>query len=262
MPELSVAWSESWLWLGGSLLLAIIGANLAWFFRQPRSGAVGEFVARVVAWRFAPWLLQFLRLLYYIGLPYAAFLWGNDAVIERYLGLRGGVGDKWLDWAQGLGWAAALGIAAWALLALGWWTYRRALAAAREGSAVAVETTSGWMLLREAAYLEVHWAFYRNAPIMAIFQRTGNEYWGIWAGLALAALEAALNPAWRKGFGDPQKAPALLMRGALAVVSSALFLETGNLWLAVALHWGVSWGLGALVRILPLPVHEAKRTSA
>jgi hypothetical protein len=45
------------------------------------------------------------------------------------------------------------------------------------------------------------------------------------------------------------------MRGALAVVSSLLPLltENGNLWLAIVIHWGVSWGLAALVRMLPLP---------
>ena len=44
------------------------------------------------------------------------------------------------------------------------------------------------------------------------------------------------------------------MRAALAVISSVLFLLTknGNLWLALALHCGVSCVLAALVRMLPL----------
>ena len=75
MSELSAAWGESWLWLGGSLLVAALWTNLAWFFRQPRVGAVGDFVARLVAWRFSPWLLQLLRLLYTVGVPFAALLW-------------------------------------------------------------------------------------------------------------------------------------------------------------------------------------------
>jgi hypothetical protein len=103
------------------------------------------------------------------------------------------------------------------------------------------------LFLREAAYHEAHWAFYRNAPILA-----AGTYWGVWIGLALAALEAALNPAWRRGLADPQRAPAQLMRAALAVVSSVLFLLTENLWLALILDWGVSRGWGTLARALPL----------
>jgi len=269
MPELTVAWSEGWLWLSGSLLLAILWANLAWFFRQPRPGMVGQFVTRLVAWRFSPWLLQLLRLLYYIGVPFAALLWGHDAVVGRLLGLQrldlpapsdeavgAAVAANWLNWSYDVGWTAALGIGAWALLALGWWAYRLALATADEGSAVAGSNTSGWVLLREAAYHEVHWAFYRNAPILA-----WGVYWGIWGGLALVALEATLNPALRKGLTDTQRAPAQLLRGALAVVSSVLFLLTQNLWLALALHWGVSWGLVTLVRTLPLCTRKPEQAA-
>jgi hypothetical protein len=264
MPELTGVWSEGWLWLNGSLLLAALWTNLAWFFRQPRPGAMGEFATPLIAWRFSPWLLQLLRLLYYIGVPFAVLLWGHDAVVGRLLGLQqldlsisGGeaasadIATNWLDWAHSVGWAVALGIGTWGLLALGWWTYRRALATAGASSDVSDMVvgadSSGWVLLREAAYHEVHWAFYRNAPILAV-----DTYWGIWVGLALVALEATLNPAWRKGLATPQQAPAQLMRGALAVVSGALFLLTRNLWLALALHWGVSWGLVALARGLPL----------
>jgi len=250
MPDLSAV-GESWLWLGGSLLLAILWANLAWFFRQPRLGAIGDSINRLSAWRFGPWLLQILRLLYYVGLPYAALLLGEDALIEQHLGLRGWQSDRWLDWARGLGWAVSLGIGTWALLALGWWSHRRALTGDGRRKTVSGSQAPDWVLLREAVYHEVHWAFYRNAPIVAL-----GKYWGTWAGLALAALEAAFNPAWREGLADPQKAPAQLMRGALAVASSVFFLKTSNLWLALALHWGVSWGLAALARTYPLPSHE------
>ncbi len=236
--------TAAWEWLGGSLFLALLWTNLAWLLRQPR---YEKYIAPVTTWRFAPWLLQFLRLVYYIGLPYGALLWGRDAIVAGILGLnveKVGVAPaaNWLDWARDVGWAVTLGICAWAMLALGWWAYNRALAADAERR-VAGAGASGWVLLREAAYHQVHWAFYRNAPIVVL-----GAYWGTWAGLALVALEAALNPAWREGCGDPGKVPVRLMYGALAVVSSVLFLLTQNLWLAVALHWGVSWGLAALAR--------------
>jgi len=266
VPEQLTSQSASWMWLGGSLLLAILWANLVWYFRKPRSTRIGELVSRLTAWRFAPLLLQVLRLLYYIGLPAAALMWGHD-VVQLYLGLSSsGQTDVWLEWTHELGWAAALGAGAWALLALGWWAYRRALHAVGEESPVAGAEASGWTFLREAAYHEVHWAFYRNAPIVFALERlTGDEYWGIWIGLALVALEAALNPAWRKGLADPAKAPAQLMRGTLAVVSSVLFARTenGNLWLSILLHFGVSWGLAALARLLPLlPAHKHDQAQA
>lgn len=271
MPELATVWSEGWLWVIGSLLLAALWSNLAWFFRQPRSGAVGGFVTRLIAWRLSPWLLQFLRLLYSIGVPFAALLWGHDAVVGRLLGLQsfdlpvvGGkeasasVAANWLDWAHDMGWGVTLGIGVWGVLALGWWTYRRAMVAADQEDAMVKVESSGWVLLREAAYHEAHWAFYRNAPIL-----TAGPYWGVWIGLALAALEAAFNPAWHKGLMAPWRLPGHLMRAALAVVSSILFVLTENLWLALVLHWGVSWGLATLARALPpLSAHEPDRAAA
>jgi hypothetical protein len=171
-----VEWHERWLWLGGSLLAGVLWANLAWFFGQPLSAEPKSFptrfragISRLTAWRFSPWLLQILRLLYYVGLPIAALLLGHDAIVEKFLGLRfrpgfavetgGATAAKWLDWARGLGWAATLGIGAWALLALGWWAYRRALAVGGASNMVASHSALGWVLLREALYHEIQWAF-------------------------------------------------------------------------------------------------------
>lgn len=260
MSALRGAAGEGWLWLAGSLLLAVLSTNLAWFFRRPRTGAVGSLVADLVAWRFFPSLLQFLRLLYCIGLPFAALLWGRDAVVRRVLGLQvlelpvltvGQTGSyavaNWLDWARDLGWAVVLGVGTWGLLALGWWTYRRAAAHPDGSGRMSAVHTSGWVCLGEAACHEAHWAFYRNAPVLVV-----GEYWGVWVGLSLVALEAALNPFWREGLTAPERTPGQLLRVALAVISSALFLLTENLWLALAVHWGVSWGLAGLARVLPL----------
>jgi hypothetical protein len=268
MPEQLASWGEGWLWLGGSLLVAIPWANLAWYFRRSRAGRIGEFVARLTSWRFSPLLLQLLRLLYYIGLPTAAFYLGHDAVLQRYLGLSDEQSENtWLRWVYDIGWTAALGIGAGVLLAVGWWAYRRALHAAGRKSPVAGAGASGWVFLREAAYHEVHWAFYRSVPIFTLAQtpRTSNEYWGVWVGLALTGLEAALNPVWRKALADPERAPARLMRGALAVVSSVMFIQTqdGNLLLSLLLHFCVSWGLATLTSVFPLlPTHKHDQAQA
>jgi hypothetical protein len=250
---------ESWLWLGGSLVIAVFWSGLAWFFRRPRSGILGEAVTPLITWRFSPPLFQVGRLLYYLGIPFAGLLWGRDAVIGRNLGVQplklpvsnatdAAIHPNWLDWAHDLGWAAVLGTGTLVILIVGWWTYRRALIKAGEKGTVTAAHVSAWTTLREATYHEVHWAFYRNAPMMA-----WGAYWGSWAGLALVALEAALNPAWWQGMDDPQRTPGQLVRSGLAFVSSALFLLTQNLWLAILLHWSVSWGIMSLYHTQPRP---------
>jgi hypothetical protein len=258
---------ERWLWLGGSFLLSILSTNLAWLFQKYHLGKIGDLVSRLTAWPFSPWLLQIFRLLYYVGVPSAALMW-RRVIVEQYLGLSGGTeaiaseAAKWTHWARSLGWVAVLGIGTWTLLALGWWGYRRAATNSANQGQVARVNVPVWALLREAIYHEVHWAFYRNAPIVTLYEYGEDVYWGIWAGLAIVILEAILNPAWRKGLADPGKAPAQLMRGSLAIVSSVLFWETPNLWLAMALHLGVSWALVALTHVLPLsPAHQPDQPS-
>ncbi|HET90658.1 MAG TPA: hypothetical protein ENN99_07965 [Chloroflexi bacterium] len=272
MPEPGPTLNQGWLWLGGSLLAAVIGANVAWFFRHPRPGAIGRIVTRWIATPFSPWLLQLVRLLYYLGLPLAALVWGQDALVGRLLGLQrlqlppsldaGGSSvstdlvANWLDWTRDVGWTAALGIAAWGLLALGWLAYRRALASGvkpvpESDVTVAGVNSSSWLLAREAAYHEVHWAFYRNAPILLL-----GAYGGSWMGLALVSLEALLNPAWRNDLAHPRQAPERLMRFGLAVLSALLFPLTENLWLTWAGHWTVSWGVAAWARAIPLPTEQ------
>jgi hypothetical protein len=260
-------WGEHWLWVSGSLLLAAFSLNLAWFLHQSRSEAVAAFVARLTAWPLTPLVIQFLRLAYYLGIPFAALIWGHDVIVGRQMGFQplilpalstaeaGAIpldaAANWSDWAHDVGWAAMLACGAWGALAVGWWNYRSALRTVSVDHPI-IETPAGWVLLREAVYHEVHWAFYRNTPILAI-----GAYWGSWVGLTLIAVEAILNPAWHRWLMDPGQLSPQLARTALAVVSTVCFMLTQNLWLAVLLHWGVSWGLSALVRAYPVPPQPA-----
>ena len=212
MSELLESLGESWIWLGASLLTGAVCANVAWFFRRPRSGPVGQVVSSLQAWPHSGWLLQGLRLLFYVGGPFAALVVGHDAVTSRFLGLQplatptsgqtgaDVVGANWRNWTQDVGWAAALGIALWLFLAIAWWRHCRALREIGETPRCTTTAVSGWMTFREAAYHEVHWAFYRNAPIIAL-----GPYWGTWIGLVLVGLEASLNPAWRRALADVQR---------------------------------------------------------
>jgi hypothetical protein len=255
MSDLVNSLGERWLWLGGSLLVAVVWANVAWFFRRPRTGPVGQFVGRLVAWPFSGRLVQAARLLYYVGIPFAALVVGHDVVLSRFLGLQplalptgddGGsaVAANWRDWTRDIGWSAALGIGLWLVLAFASWYHRRALREIGEPPSGVVGATSGWTAFREAAYHEVHWAFYRNAPIMAL-----GTYWGIWIGLAFTGLEAIVNPGWRRTLSDRRYSQSALTRVSLAFVSGALFLQTQNLWTAMIVHFSVSLGLDALTRM-------------
>ena len=227
---------EGWWWLGGALGLAVLGANLAWAARHLPDGAARDALSRLTAHPLTPYLWQTVRLLYYVGLPFAALVWGQDAVIGRWLGLQpfalfGAPPDAvggWLDWVQDAGRAAAQGGAVWLLAEAGRWAYRRAVPSVPPSPLPSPS-------LREAVYHEAHWAFYRNAPIMTL-----GVYWGAWAGLLLTAAEAWLNPEWRAGLADVARAPAQLLRAGMAVLSTLLFLTTQNIWLAVLLHWAIT----------------------
>lgn len=209
-------------------------------WRLEQAGRRPGWLERLLAGRYALPLKFLLRFLFYAALPFAALLWGHDAVVGRVLGLQplphSGAMDEaaaWADWARDVGWAVGLGAMTWALLAVGGWALRRLpgrpTSLASDGFA--------WDALPEATFHEVHWAFYRNAPVVAL-----GAYWGAWAGLALTLLEALLNPRWRANFHSPHQAPGTLLRAALAVLSVVLFLQTGNLWLAVLVHGLVGWG--------------------
>ncbi|TET53338.1 MAG: hypothetical protein E3J64_03755 [Anaerolineales bacterium] len=272
MPEVPGAVGRSWLWLAGSFVVAVLWAQTTWAMGRAEGGRVAKLVERVRSWRTSPWFLQVLRLLYYVGVPLAALMLGPvdlGGANERYLGIAVGAGmggaptDGWLDWAERAGVAAVVAVGAWVILALGWSGYRWALVRGGMTSAPTVRT-SGWVLLREAAFHEVHWAFYRNAPAYALAELGGlsaDQYWSVWWGLAPVAFEAVLNPAWRRQLSDAERAPALLQKASLAVVSAVLFGMTNSLLLAIAVHWGVSWGLQRWTATHPLPAREDENST-
>jgi len=258
---------DAWLWLGASILVALLWSNLSSLFApwategetDTRSGSLEKtIVSKVANWRLAPLIFQVLRGLYFLALPAAALFWGRDAVVRRFLGLKplllpdGGDGQdvlvsaNWSAWVHDLGWAATVGIGAGLLLVLAALAYRRALSGATFDRPN--QSQSPLVIARETLYHETHWAFYRNAPIVAL-----GPYWGPWAGFALVGLEALLNPHWRKKLNDPGRAWQALSQGTLAVVSTLVFLETQNLWLALLLHWGLAWFLGAVGSSHPAP---------
>jgi len=224
---------ESALWVVFSIGLYALGADIAWHYRRPRSGRLGHRVETLKRWPYRHWLLEAVRFLYYIGVPYAALLRG--IVLPRLMGLTH------VDWVKGVGLGAALGGGAFLLLALIWWWYARAIAALpisarqRWGESSGNDSTNGWILLREAIYLETHWAFYRSAAILFL----DSDYAGIFVGFLLVTLEWSINPAWRADLSLPGRSVNRLMIWSLAFVTAIVFLIIRNLWLLVPIHWGI-----------------------
>ena len=240
---------DPWLWLGGSALLAVAASQVLW--NLERTAEPDSWPSRIPDWYRHSSAAQLLRLVYYLCLPFAALLWGRDAVIGRLLGLQSvsfvtlitsnpaaGAVANWTDWIRDLGWAGGLAALAWAVLGAGWLLMRRTFNRPRPTG-----QPSGWTSLREAVFHETHWAFYRNGPAVAL-----GPYYGAWMGLGLVILEALLNPYWRAGLQDPQLAAGYLVRAGTAVLSAVLFLQTQNLGLAIAAHWAVTWGFAATVQ--------------
>jgi hypothetical protein len=82
-------------------------------------------------------------------------------------------------------------------------------------------------------------------------------YWGSWLGMVLVALEWVLNPFARRALfasrNNADYAPAAertVIRMALAITTTALFILTRNFWLPLACHVIVET---AIVSFLPAP---------
>ena len=233
------------LWVGLSIGLYALGADIAWHYRRPRPGRMGHWVGVVRGWPYCHWLLEAIRLLYYIGIPYAALLRG--VALPRLMGLTD------LDWFKGIGLGTVLGGGTLLLLALIWWWHARAVAALppsareRQGTSLGFAgSTNGWSLLREVIYLETHWAFYRSATILLL----DDYYAGIFLGFLLVTLEWSMNPAWRKDWGLSWRSVDILVRWSMAFATAIIFLFIRNLWVLVPIHWGIEIACRRLMAVL------------
>jgi len=226
-----------WYWIATSVLLSALLNGLVWRCR------------RLAATRTHPsfrWLLSFLReggrFLYFVGLPYVALVGGLIPSTEA--------GLVNLEWLRDLTLSLPMGLGAFLVLLI-----LRAVVLWREknapGGLVPWEPShSFWVPLREGVYQEIHWAFYRSAPLITMHDRSQ----GIALGLGIVALEAWLNPAWRALWRDPGQVPAALRTAGLAVLMAVVFGITGNLWVTVGLHLVVDGACGwAWPRVVNVP---------
>lgn len=235
-------WEERWLWLAGSLLLACLVSWIGWAIRN-MGGSPKVWYSKWCAWRGRAGLQHTARLLYAVGIPVAALLW-RGVLKESALGLKSFPwlpGDSlthmlpstWADWLTNTLWAAGVALGAVALVALAQSYLRRTESPAPQARR---DLT---ISLREAVIHEAHWAFYRE-PFILLW---GTET-GAWAGVLLALLEAAVNPARWADLREVTASHALLLRAALAISSTLIFLLTQNLWLMLLTHTLLGWWWG------------------
>jgi hypothetical protein len=238
---------------------------------------------RVARWPWVwPGLREIGRFLFYIGIPYLALVQG--VVSARTMGLSGMpssatqtgpatlVGSLLaLDWARSLGVGSLLALGAFAVVALSWWRYQRlvgklptrswhfqapedqasAAPAMRwplGASLTALRQPWGWArLLLDAVYLEVHWAFYRAWTLELLHDNPVGMPMGAFLGLILVGLEWYGDVGLRERLRAQAGVEDWAFIASLAFVSTFLFLFIGNLWVLIAAHWLVAWGVLAFL---------------
>jgi hypothetical protein len=206
------------IWVLASMVLAVLATLTfsparAAHFRSTLGGRVSEQVGRLV---------------YYAGLPYAALLTRSLSPLD--LGLAGNsgpiVGWSSVDWLRHLGAAWVVGALALIPIVLA----ARQLARTAQPLSVAERSTGA--ILIEAAYAEIHWAFYRAAPLIIL----GDVYWATVIGLGLIGVEILVTLV-RNGLGTrPEEYQAWLGQALLLSLSATVFIATRNVWLALLLH--------------------------
>lgn len=245
-----------WDWLLFSVVLGTLASLLRWLisFSAARSRTqVLLLLQQVVD---SPWVTQPLRLAYAVGIPAALLFW-ERALTTRGLGLKpfpdlaAGMdapalsGGQWTEWAHDLGWAALVASVTFLLV----WIGDRA---ARQGAPPAQRSHRDlWISLREAVYYQAHWAFYREPFVVLWGLSTGS-----WLGALPVALEAVLSPMlWEGMRGDTDYARRVVLRCGLYAATTLVFLQTQNLWVAVAVDILLGWLLvpHPLVDVVPAP---------
>jgi hypothetical protein len=206
------------IWVLASMVIAVL-TTLAFsparaaYFRLTVGGRVAE---------------QAGRLVYFVGLPYAALLARSLSPFD--LGMAGNSGPilGWssVDWLSQLNNALIIGLLALVPIGLA------ARQMARRGQPLGVDARSTGATLIDAAYAEIHWAFYRAAPYIIL----ADVYAATLIGLGLVSVELLVTLV-RNGLGtQPEDRQSWLGQVLLLAMSATVFIITRNVWLALVLH--------------------------
>jgi hypothetical protein len=183
--------------------------------------------------------------------PYAVLLTGSIASIDMGLTGAGGSILGWspAEWLRGLSTALTLGVIV--LLPIG----LAGRQIARAGQPLGVDDRSAGAVIVDAIYAEIHWAFYRAAPLILL----ADVYAAVIFGALLVGVEwivALIRNGLKPAAEERQK---WLRRGALLALSGALFALTQNVWLAMLAHSVVelAWKVW-LWRLAPRPIEQRR----
>ncbi len=229
-PKLQLA-----LWVAGSFAI-----GLAAVAAVHRSGA-GRLRHALAESELGSIFIEVALFTYCIGLPFGALitgalgvdLFGLGAIAVENASTLGGFTLR--DWTRG---SIAAGLATGFVLAVLWMARR----SAGPPSSPSDERLGALPTLRDAAYAEAHWAFYR-APFVLLFQ---DAYWGAIAGFTLIAVEWALARRLRHAPPHADRSHTLVATCCM-LTSGLLYVTARNLWLMIVAHAAIRWVGGRLL---------------
>lgn len=224
--EASHGWNAALLALF-SIALSVALSNFQWSIQHAANSPLAGQLRQLGERPPLRVLLEILRLLYYLGLPFAALYIG-------WVDLRSmGLGN--LDWADGIRWAIVIVLAGWLLLMAIWLPYLRATM-----DVLATPTTqfSFPRRLVELVYMQAHWAFYRAVAIVFLPGEMRDAlYWGAAIGLGLTLLEALASPRIRQRLTQIGAADGIVWNFGQAALNALAFVVTRNLFLLLAIQF-------------------------
>jgi hypothetical protein len=224
------------LMVAASMLMYVAGANIAWFHRVKPTSWPSSQLRRFTGSSFPRALYELWRLVFYVGLPYAALYFG-------WVDLRA-MGLGFLDWSKGLRWAIVLSLATWSLLMFVWVPYLRATSKIPVRIDLDGQTWSRRVV--EVIYMQAHWAFYRAACILILTTVLHDDlaiYWGASAGIALTFIEAWADPRVRRHIAQLGEGEQALWSAGQAIINTVGFVLTRNVWLLALIHLALEFSV-------------------
>lgn len=226
--EASHGWNAALLALF-SIAVYVAASNFAWSIAHSANSPLAARLRQAGIQPALRVLFEILRLVYYIGIPFAALYFGWIDV--RVMGMN----FRLLNWADGARWAIVILLAAWLLLMAIWLPYLRAT---RDVFATPETQASFPRRLVELVYMQAHWAFYRAVAIEFLTGTIPDAfYWGTALGLGLTALEAIAAPRIRERLTQIGAADGIVWNFGQAVLNALAFAVTGNLYLLALIHF-------------------------
>ena len=200
-----------------TVLLCTVAVRVAY------RGQVGEWLHKLDQTRWSPMAREAGAVCVMIGMPFLALITGAAGLNLLALGAdladpAAIAGFVFANWVRGVG----VTITAVAAVLLVLWLGARAAEHGRPWRL-------GWMAMRDAIYSEVHWAFYRAAPVLWL----ADPYWGTVLGTSLVLVEWMVQPDFGLALHTTEGRQYFTLRLACLLCSSFLYLAVQNLWLMI-----------------------------